>query len=174
MPETFRCTSVARPDLLGPKPIDLVVLTHDERRVRRTVLTMVHGDRVALDLPEPVLLRHGTRLVLEGGAEVEVIACEEHLIEVTARDGAHLTEIAWHLGNRHAVVQVEADRLLVPRDPVLRRMLEGLGAACADVSEPFEPLRGAYHGHAHDHAHGHAHGHGNGGADADAHEGDGA
>jgi urease accessory protein len=41
-------------------------------------------------------------------------------------------------------------------------MLEGLGATVREVSEPFQPLRGAYsgHGHAHGHDHGHDHGHG--------------
>ena len=158
MTQTLRCSSIARPDLLGPAPLDVLVLAHDERRVRRTVLTLRHGDRVALDLPEPVLLRQGTRLVLEGGHEVEVVAADERLIEVRGRDAAHLAELAWHLGNRHASAQVESERILVPHDPVLRRMLEGLGARLKDVSEPFEPLRGAYHAHASaDHAHGSGH-----------------
>jgi len=32
-------------------------------------------------------------------------------------------------------------------------MLEGLGAEVADVTEPFQPARGAYHSHGHDHGH---------------------
>ena len=160
---TFRCTGIARPDLLGPPPMDLVVLAHDERRVRRTVLTLVHGDRVALDLPDTVMLRHGTRLVLEGGREVQVIAAEEELLEVSAPDELRLLELAWHLGNRHVPLALSFERsgerliapprLLIARDPVLARMLEGLGASLREVIEPFEPVAGAYHSHGHSHDH---------------------
>ena len=140
-----------------PVPFDIVALTSHERRVRRTVLTLQHGDRVALDLPEPVTLRHGDRLVLEDGREAEVMAGEERLLEVAIPDPVRLAILAWHVGNRHAPAQVEAGRILIAYAPVLGRMLEGLGATVREVNEPFEPERGAYHAHAHAHSHGHDH-----------------
>ena len=39
------------------------------------------------------------------------------------------------------------------RDPVIRTMLEGLGAEVSEVVEPFQPVRGAYHSHG---GHGHS------------------
>ena len=148
-PHALRCTGVAPGGPDRPTPFGLAVLVHHERHVRRAVIALVHGDRVALDLPEPVTLRHGDRLVLADGREAEVIAGEEALIEVTGRDAKHLAEIAWHLGNRHTPAQIEAGRILVAREPVLMRMLEGLGAKIRRVDEPFSPEHGAYHGHAH-------------------------
>ena len=48
---------------------------HDERRVRRRMLTLVHGDTVLVDFPEPVTLADGsTRTFLEDGDEVSVTA----------------------------------------------------------------------------------------------------
>ncbi|MGD9479394.1 urease accessory protein UreE [Shinella sp. G-2] len=135
-------------------PIDVVVLSHDQRHIRRKLLHMQHDDVVMLDLKAPFLLAHGDLILTETGETIEVIAAEELLYEVTPKDGLHLVELAWHLGNRHLSAQIEAARILILRDHVIRDMLAGLGASVREISEPFHPLRGAYHGHGHHH-HGH-------------------
>jgi urease accessory protein len=132
----------------------VVVLAHDQRHVRRKLLHMQHDDVVMLDLKAPVLLAHGDLLLTETGETIEVIAAEELLYEVTPRDSLHLVELAWHLGNRHLPAQIEEARILILRDHVIRDMLTGLGATVREISEPFHPLRGAYHGQGHHH-HGH-------------------
>jgi len=143
-------------------PFDVVVLAHDERHLRRRVIELQHGDKILVDLNEPAMLGSHDRLVLDDGRHAEIIAGEEHLLEIRARDAVHLAELCWHIGNRHLAAQIEADRVLILRDHVLRDMLEGLGAEVSDVSEPFHPMRGAYsggHGHGHEgHGHG-SHGH---------------
>ena len=130
-------------------PFDLVVLEHDERRVRRKMLRLVHGDEVLLDLPQTVELQDRAVLQLEDGRLVEVIAAEELLYEIRAKDAGHLLRLAWHIGNRHTPAQLEPGRILIKRDHVLKTMLEGLGATVANVSEPFFAEHGAYHGHSH-------------------------
>ncbi|WP_369684740.1 hypothetical protein [Devosia ginsengisoli] len=79
---------------------------------------------------------------------MDVIAAPELLYEVRGRDTAHLVRLAWHIGNRHTSAQLEAGRLLIKRDHVLRTMLEGLGAQVSEVREPFYAEHGAYHSHA--------------------------
>ncbi|MDX3976753.1 urease accessory protein UreE [Shinella sp.] len=138
-------------------PIDVVVLSHDQRHVRRKLLHMQHDDVVMLDLKEPVQLSHGDLLLAESGEVIEVIAAEEALYEVTPKDRPHLVELAWHLGNRHLPAEFAEGRILILRDHVIRDMLMGLGASVREVSEPFHPLRGAYHGTGHGHHH-HDHG----------------
>jgi urease accessory protein len=153
----FRSTKVAKPGAhINATPVDVVVLTHDERHLRRKLLHMAHDDVVMLDLKEPVVLEHGDLLVLEGDAGyVEIVAADEPLLEIKARDRLHQIELAWHLGNRHLAAQIEDDRILIERDHVIKAMLEGLGATVTEVTEPFSPLHGAYHSHGgHDH-HGH-------------------
>ena len=54
-------------------PIDVVVLSHDQRHVRRKLLHMQHDDVVMLDLKEPVQLSHGDLLLAESGEVIEVI-----------------------------------------------------------------------------------------------------
>jgi urease accessory protein len=141
-----------------PVPFDLVVLSQDERHLRRRVLTLQHGDKVFVDLAEPTMLGDRDVLVLDDGRHVEIVAAEEELCEIRARDAVHLAELAWHIGNRHLPAQIEADRILILRDHVIKAMLEGLGASVIEVREHFVPLRGAYSGHSHGHGQADAYG----------------
>lgn len=151
----YRSTRVVKPGTVTAKPIDVVTLTHDERHLRRKLLHMAHDDVVMLDLKEPIVLEHGDLLELEHGAgHVEVIAAEEQLLEIRARDAVHQIELAWHLGNRHLAAQIEERRILIECDHVIKAMLEGLGATVTEVIEPFSPVHGAYHSHS---SHGHGH-----------------
>jgi urease accessory protein len=143
-------------------PSGRAILAHDERHLRRRAIELTDGSKVLVDLPEPVALNDGDRLVLEDGGHIEIIAAPEEVYDIRARDGVHLAELAWHIGNRHLAASIEAGRILILRDHVIKAMLEGLGATVTDVSEPFKPVRGAYSGHggqSHDHGHAHAHSH---------------
>ncbi|MFD2054270.1 urease accessory protein UreE [Mesorhizobium calcicola] len=156
-------------------PSGRAVLAHDERHLRRRAIELADGSKVLVDLPEPVALNDGDRLVLEDGDQIEIVAAPEEVHDIRARDGVHLAELAWHIGNRHLAASIEAGRILILRDHVIKAMLEGLGATVTDVSEPFEPVRGAYsghgggHGHDHGHAHAEAHAHRHGEAHSHSH-----
>ncbi|MBS7541602.1 urease accessory protein UreE [Ancylobacter oerskovii] len=142
---------------------DKVVLPHDGRH-RRRIAMRGEGDVVfLLDLPEAARLKDGDGISLEDGRIVAVVAAEEPVAEIVARDPHHLARLAWHLGNRHVPAQLLADRIRIARDPVLEEMARGLGAEVATVEASFEPEGGAYeaaeaHGHGHDHGH-HEHEH---------------
>jgi urease accessory protein len=125
--------------------VDRITLDFDSRHRRRMAMTGDNGTAFLLDLPQTVRLHDGDGLVLEDGRVIAVHAASEPLLEVTAPD---LARVAWHIGNRHAQAQIRSDRVLIRRDPVLARMLEGLGAAVREVNEPFDPEGGAY-GHEH-------------------------
>lgn len=146
--------------------VDSVALDHDGRARRRLLLTTAAGVELLLDLPEVAHLRDGDGLVREDGAIIRVVASAEPLMEVTARDAAHLVRLAWHVGNRHLPAQIGTDALLLRRDHVIGAMLEGLGATVRLIDAPFDPEGGAYDGvatapvHAHGHGHGHDHHHG--------------
>ncbi len=161
----MRATGFKRAGDYDGTPFDVVVLAHDERQLRRKLLVLQHGDEVMVDFSAPVTFDSGDVLVLEDGRLAEVIAGEEELYEIHGRDETHLMELCWHLGNRHLPCQVDRrvapGRLLILRDHVIRDMLIGLGAEVRVISEPFVPVRGAYHAapHGHSHDHGHEHGH---------------
>lgn len=158
----LRAVSVKRAGS-GQTPFEVAVLAHDERHVRRKPIALRGGDRVLVDLPEPVMLNDGDGLLLEDGRLVGIVAAEEQLLDIRGRDAVHLAELAWHIGNRHLAAAVRADRILILDDHVIAAMLEGLGARVAKVRAPFDPIGGAYSGgHSHGHDAGHAHDHGHG------------
>ncbi len=143
----LRAVSILPPDHGQGTPFDLVVLEHDERRLRRKLLRLRGGAEVMVDFPQTITLEHKSAFLLDDGQLVEIIAAEELLYEVRGRDTAHLVRLAWHIGNRHTSAQLEADRILIKRDHVLKTMLEGLGATVSNVTEPFYAEHGAYHSH---------------------------
>ncbi|MEO3997372.1 urease accessory protein UreE [Mesorhizobium sp. CAU 1732] len=151
----------------GDAPFDIAVLPHDERHLRRRVLSLAKGEKVLVDLPEPVALEHGDVLVLDDGRRVGIGAEQEDVYDIRARDRLHLAELCWHIGNRHLAAQIEDDRILILRDHVIKDMLTGLGATVSEVVAPFVPLRGAYSGHGHSHGHDQHHHHGEGHGEPD-------
>ncbi|MFM8745494.1 MAG: urease accessory protein UreE [Aestuariivirga sp.] len=146
---TRRATSFRRAAAPGDEPFDLVTLDADQRHIRRKRITLAGGEDILVDFEKPAHLEHGDRLVLEDGRVAQVVAAQEELMEVKAASPRHLTELAWHIGNRHLPAQICDGRILLRRDPVIRAMLETLGATLRDVVEPFSPQHGAYHSHAH-------------------------
>ena len=132
--------------------IDHVVLDAHERHRRRIALTGEGGTAFLLDLPQATPLKEGDGLVLEDGAIVRVAGKAEPLLEITAASPHQLARLAWHIGNRHAEVQVVGDRLRIRRDRVLEDMLRGLGARLTAIEVPFDPEHGAYgHGQQYHH-----------------------
>ncbi|MBL8789500.1 MAG: urease accessory protein UreE [Rhizobiales bacterium] len=145
----LRATGIVRAADVAATPWEIVVLDAGERHLRRRRITLQHGDEVMVDLAHTVKLADRDCLVLEDGRLVEVIAADEDLIEVRARDAAHLVQLAWHIGNRHLEAQIEDTRILIRPDHVIHAMLEQLGARLGEVREPFAPEHGAYsHAHA--------------------------
>lgn len=149
-----RATSITRHyhDIAGE-----ITLDEGDRHRRRIALTSDNGIPFLLDLPEARQLRHGDGLVLEDGRVIVVKSAPEALYEITARDGRHLTALAWQIGNRHLPAQILEDRIFIRRDHVIRQMLEGLGAHVHEIEAPFDPETGAYGDRHQSHHHHHHH-----------------
>ena len=147
--KTFRATKyIPVSNAKGLPSSGALSLSHDERHIRRKLLHFVNGDMIMVDLKEPVHLLEGDVLEAENGEYFLIHAANEPLYAVTANTPLELTQLAWHLGNRHQAVEIKENRILVLRDPVIRAMLEGLGATIEEIEAPFQPLHGAYHDHA--------------------------
>lgn len=156
---------------VGPESTvhDLLVLPYDQRERCRQRARLASGEEVALFLPRGTILRDGALLSDkasgDGGRIVRVAAAPEPTYRVRCVDAGMLARCAFHLGNRHTQVQVGDGWLRIRVDPVLKDMVEGLGAQVDQELAKFEPEPGAYaggHGHHHDGHHHHS-GHGAGG-----------
>lgn len=138
---TARATAITQHGTVS----DHIVLTHDQRHLRRRLLTSEGGRQFLVDLGAATVVKAGERFMLDDGSAIAVRAAREKLIEATAPS---LTRLAWHIGNRHIPCQIESRRILVCRDHVTADLLHRLGATLREVEEPFCPEAGAY-GHAH-------------------------
>lgn len=133
-------------------PTDQLVLAFDQRERCRLRVTLASGREAALFLQRGTVLRHGDLLTGPEGEIVRVVAAPEATYRVKAEDTQALVRCAFHLGNRHGQVQIGPDYLRIRADPVLREMLQGLGAQVEEEKAPFHPEPGAYaggHGHHH-------------------------
>lgn len=130
------------------------MLRFDQRRRSRQRIELDSGESVALVLNQGTVLRHGDILVADDGKLIVVESATETVLRVTSRHPWQLTRAAYHLGNRHTVVEVGTDYLQLEPDPVLVDMLRQLGGVeVATVQSRFEPDAGAYgkgHKHGHD------------------------
>lgn len=150
-------------------PSDRVVLSYDQRFLRRRRLVAEGGLAFLVDLPETVSLQEGDAFLLSDGRAVGVQAAEEPVLRVTG----DLPRLAWHIGNRHTPCQFDGMALVIRDDHVLEAMLRQLGAVVTHARMAFAPEGGAYGqgrtlGHAHgpeavdhhgDHHHDHGHDH---------------
>ena len=147
-----------------------VVLDWDTRQKSRFDTEDSQGRHLGVFLPRGTVVRGGDVLVAEDGSLIKVIATPQPVM-VVRHCGQHgsphdLLRAAYHLGNRHVQLELQADALLLEPDHVLAAMLRQMHLLVTDELAPFEPEAGAYaqgHGHEHgqkDHGHGHGHGHG--------------
>ncbi|MBV8377812.1 MAG: urease accessory protein UreE, partial [Verrucomicrobia bacterium] len=88
-----------------------LVLTFDLRRKSRFRTTLADGTEAALFLPRGWVLRDGDLLQAEDGTLIRVESAPERVLLVTADTPYTLTRAAYHLGNRHAPVEIGQDYL---------------------------------------------------------------
>lgn len=128
-----------------------LVLPYELREKSRLRARLSNGFDVAVFTARGTVLRDGDLLTGAEGSVVRVVAAAEPTYLVRCADARALLRCAFHLGNRHTQAEVGVDHLRIRRDPVLRDMLERLGASVLEEDAAFEPEAGAYGG-------GHVHG----------------
>ena len=130
-----------------------LTLAFDARQRCRQRVVLDDGSERALLLPRGTTLRDGDRLRDTEGMIIRVRAALESVSVARTADRHRLVRAAYHLGNRHVPLQIDADSLRYRHDHVLDVMVEGLGLSVSCEQAPFEPEPGAYahggHGHAH-------------------------
>jgi urease accessory protein len=143
-----------------------VELDWDVRQKSRFDCTDSRGRHLGVFLPRGTAVRGGDLLVAEDGSLVRVIAAAQPVLVITpsAEHGTpfDLTRAAYHLGNRHVAIELNADHLKIEPDHVLADMLRSMHLTVKEMQAPFEPEGGAYGahaGHSHGQAQEHDHGH---------------
>jgi urease accessory protein len=154
-----------------------VELDWDVRQKSRFQATDSAGRTLGVFLARGTVVRGGDVLVAADGSLIVVKAAPQPVLQVRhCREHGSpfdLLRAAYHLGNRHVPLELQADLLQFEPDPVLADMLRRQHLIVTEAQAAFEPEGGAYgegaghghHHHDHDHDHGHGHGHGHEGHD---------
>lgn len=140
-----------------------IVLNFDLREKSRLRTALTSGEEVAIITVRGTVLRNGDLLKGDDGRVVRILAAKEDTYRVECDSMRELLRCAYHLGNRHTQVHIgcigDYSYLRIRHDPVLKEMLEGLGASVIAEHAAFEPETGAYGGGHHHHGDGHHHHH---------------
>ncbi len=130
-----------------------ITLAWADRHRRRLAMTDDSGGEFLLDLPAASVLADGDGLRLSDGGWIAVRAAAEAVADIACPDAESMVRIAWHIGNRHAPVQILAGGVLrIQDDHVLVGMVEGLGGRVVRHRAAFQAEGGAYAAGGHDHA----------------------
>jgi urease accessory protein len=130
--------------LHGPHyPDATLTLTWEQRAKSRQRVMLDNGIEAGLFLQRGSILAAGDLLASEDGIVVEVRAAAEPLTMVDCRDSIMLARACYHLGNRHAAVEIADGQIRYLRDPVLDEMVKGLGLDVRHAEGPFETEVGA-------------------------------
>ncbi len=134
----------------GPSGHTTLTLARSQRTRSRLRVTLDNGAEAGLFLPRGTVLHHGDLLAADDGTLVRVLAAREEVSRARCDDPLLLARACYHLGNRHAEIQILAGEIRYLRDHVLDRLLTGLGLAVSPAHLVFEPEDGAHaehHGH---------------------------
>ena len=136
------------------KPEHRVSLTFHQRTKGRLRITTEQGVDAGISIERGQILENGQLLQSQEGSILEVLAKPEDVSVARTDSAALFARSCYHVGNRHAEVQIGDNQLIYLRDHVMDEMLRLIGLSVSEQQLPFQPENGAYAGgHGHSHAH---------------------
>jgi urease accessory protein len=139
----------ASPADLRDKEDDKLVLTWEQRRWVRGRFTTEKGRKIGLALPTGTMLAPDAILWVEQNWYLRVEAATESVLEISPPDSAEAVKIAFEVGNRHFPLAIQENKLLVPDDKAMVRLMDRLGAPWERRQAVFNPIanmQGHQHG----------------------------
>jgi urease accessory protein len=119
-----------------------VAIRVDRRRLARRLWRAAadDGEEFGFELESP--LRHGDVVWAGGGRSYVVRQAPEPVLAIPLEVApAAAAVIGWAVGNLHCAIEAQAERLLVPDDPGIRRSLDRLGVHYRPSTDVFQPHR---------------------------------
>jgi len=130
----------ANPDELRAREEDKLVLTWEQRRWMRGRFTTDRGRKIGVALPTGTTLRHGIVLYVGPDWYLKIEAAIEPLLEIVPADSNEAVKIAFEVGNRHFPLALDGNKILVPDDKAMVRLMERLGVSFEHRQAIFNPI----------------------------------
>jgi len=132
-----------QPEELQGKEEDRLVLGWEQRRWLRGRFTTAKGRKIGLALPTGTTLDPDAILCVEPDWYLRVEAAIEPVLEIHPSSREEAVRIAFEVGNRHFPLAMQEDRLLVPDDKAMTRLMDRLGVAWERRQAVFNPMGSA-------------------------------
>jgi urease accessory protein len=128
------------PEELQGKEEDRLVLGWEQRRWLRGRFTTAKGRKIGLALPTGTTLEPDAILCVEPSWYLQVEAATDPVLEIHPSSREEAVRVAFEVGNRHFPLAVQGDKLLVPDDKAMTRLLDRLGVAWERREAVFNPI----------------------------------
>lgn len=125
---------------LHAKEEDRLVLTWEQRRWMRGRFTTAQGRKIGIALPTGTTLAPGSILYVGRDWYLKIEAAIESVLEIIPTDYNDAVKIAFEVGNRHFPLALEANKILVPDDKAMVRLMDRLGAPWERRQAIFDPI----------------------------------
>jgi urease accessory protein len=125
---------------LQEKAEDRLVLAWEERRWLRGRFTTERGRKVGIALPTGTAVPPGSILHVGDDWYLKLEAAIEPVLEMFPADSAEAVKIAFEVGNRHFPLALAGEKIMVPDDRTMVRLLERLGIPFHRKQAAFDPI----------------------------------
>ncbi len=129
--------------------VERVALGWADRLRSRQRVTSDCGTELGISLPTGQALHEDDILYEDGERVIAVATVPDDVLVLYPETPVDLGRIAYQVGNRHAPVMLENDRVLTPYDSVLEEYFLKMGVRCKRANEPFFHVFGTFSGHRH-------------------------
>lgn len=147
---------------IGEKRIDNVWVTHEDMLKTHQKLISEAGRVLKISLDDGQRLSNGD-ILFEDDESVSVLNLKaEKIFEIKPKSTEEWAKVAFNIGNMHQKLYIFDDKLCVPYDIVLERIMKALKVEWCITEGTLDGLlanisAGNSHSHNHEHGHGHSH-----------------
>src|SRR5450432_552368 len=127
-------------ETLQGKEEDKLVLAWEQRRWMRGRFTTANGRKIGVALPTGTTVAPNAILWVAADWYLKVEAATEAVLEIIPAGYAEAVKIAFEVGNRHFPLALEENKILVPDDKAMVRLMDRLGAPWQRRQVIFNPI----------------------------------
>jgi len=125
---------------LRAKEEDKLVLTWEQRRWMRGRFTTAQGRKIGIALPTGTTPAPGAILYVAADWYLKMEAAMESVLEIIPADCSEAVKIAFEIGNLHFPLALEGNKILIPDDKAMARLMERLGVRWERRQAIFDPI----------------------------------
>jgi urease accessory protein UreE len=122
------------------KEEDTLVLPWEQRRWARGRFTTTRGRKIGIALPTGSVLSPGAIVWIEPDWYLRIVGAAENVIKIFPSSHEQALRIAFEVGNLHYPLALGENKLIVPDEKAMIRLMDKLGARWKKTQAVFDPI----------------------------------